>query len=260
VNTAIPSCEPCKKIGAFSKGNDLLTLQALYAHCSMHPSELVVYIHDNGYYSSPQANDNLRRVLTKAAFSSQCVNLPRDSGCHTCSAEVSVVPELHTPGNMFVAECSYVNKLLSPPDYVQSKDSLMLEVRSSVIVDAGNQKNKYQLDRPEWVGTGRFAMHHWVHSHPSVRSCYVRETEFEYSSDNSDEDWTPHRRLGPRDTDFPKSFSVHPWFKLRGRLAEWNYHYRSKPPQESWVWSYYANHLAESRHERRFEIPILEKK
>ena len=34
-----------------------------------------------------------------------------------------------------------------------------------------------------WVGTGRFAMEHWVHSHPSVRPCDVSEKPLELLHD-----------------------------------------------------------------------------
>ena len=34
-----------------------------------------------------------------------------------------------------------------------------------------------------WVGTGRFAMEHWVHSHPSVRPCDVSEKPLELLDD-----------------------------------------------------------------------------
>ena len=34
-----------------------------------------------------------------------------------------------------------------------------------------------------WVGTGRYAMEHWVHSHPSVRPCDVSEKPLELLED-----------------------------------------------------------------------------
>ena len=39
------------------------------------------------------------------------------------------------------------------------------------------------LQGTPWVGTGRYAMEHWVHSHPSVRPCDVSEKPLELLGD-----------------------------------------------------------------------------
>jgi hypothetical protein len=50
---------------------------------------------------------------------------------------------------------------------------------------------------------------------------------------------------------------VHPWFKLRGRLVEWRYHYKSEPPEGSWVWWYYSRFLPETPEELQADMPAI---
>jgi len=240
----MPDCRPCKRLGAYKEGAENLTLQALYHHCLAHPSELVVYIHNKGSYTRTDSNDRLRRTLTKAVFSSQCVMMPHGSGCDTCSARFTPFPLAASPGNMFVAECSYVNTLMAPNDFGKSKEKLMREVMARNENDTAFQETHrwyWQVQRPSWVGTKRFAMEQWVQSHPSVQPCDVIPGNLwggHYKGAPSDLSWIPNRQPVPR-IDFSDSIPAHPWFHLKWRLHEWRYHYGSEPPSNNWVWKVY---------------------
>ena len=75
---------------------------------------------------------------------------------------------------MWLASCRYVAKLLPPPQFQKGMDTYW----GALGFDKGGR-----LMGTPWVGTGRFAMEHWVHSHPSVRPCDVSEKPLELLDD-----------------------------------------------------------------------------
>jgi hypothetical protein len=92
----------------------------------------------------------MRTYSTTGALSSECLNLP--DSCNVCMSRMSPVPHPHAPGNMWLARCSYIQKLLPPLQFTDR-------------MNGGRG-----IDDP-CIGTGRFAQEHWVLSHPANRPC-----------------------------------------------------------------------------------------
>jgi hypothetical protein len=141
---------------------------------------------------------------------------------------------------MFLADCTYVCKLIPPKRFVIRK--------AQVYQEAQNDSNfvgmmpAYQFGRKSWVGLGRYAMEHWIYSHPSVRPCDVyRDGAFSYERPPRSIDWVPSRRPAPAYTRSEVAMEFHPWFLLPGRLYEWRKLYSVAPPDDSWVWKFYGD-------------------
>mmetsp|Transcript_46180 Transcript_46180/g.97017 ORF Transcript_46180/g.97017 Transcript_46180/m.97017 type:complete len:356 (-) Transcript_46180:284-1351(-) len=135
------------------EGNEYLTLHRLWEFCKSNPHNdtKVVYLHSKGSYHPSPDNDRLRHFLTQGALSSECANLPQS--CDVCSSRMSPLPHPHTPGNMWLARCDYVSKLINP---VVPKEGKLADVLTHDDVCKGR---------------GRFFSEHWIHSHPSVKPC-----------------------------------------------------------------------------------------
>lgn len=89
--------------------------------------------------------------LTRGALSKECANLPNT--CNVCSSRMSPIPHPHTPGNMWLARCDYVSKLINPRQFAHAMQQVV-----------GGGENACR-------GTGRYAAEHWIHSHPAARPC-----------------------------------------------------------------------------------------
>lgn len=255
--TSLPKCENCHQIQAVEEGDEVLTLQAMWEYCnSTIHSEIseasvtprVVYIHTKGSYTPSQNNEVLRRALSKAAFSSECTERRNSSAdeCDVCSAHFSLLPFPHVVGNIFVADCTYVSRLIPPKDFPLAKRKLHERVLSASNSELGYHEPadlRWQLEHPSWVGLDRYAMEHWIHSHPSVRPCDVFRIPFDYKRPLVQ--WrqlTPKRLAAPAvsDTDMSKIASkYHPWFLLPGRLYEYQALYNETPTNSSWVYRSY---------------------
>ena len=97
----------------------------------------------------------------------------------------------------------------------------------------------WQMERESWIGHQRYAMEHWVHSHPTIMPCQVYPGLFSYKNVPSAKiNWTANLTYGPQQKKRADGF-FHPWFQLPGRLYEWNAIYGSLPPKDSWVWNFY---------------------
>ena len=141
---------PAKLFQNQTEGSENVSLDALWQHCQDNPQDKVAYIHSKGSFHPKPQNDMLRLFLTRAAMSEECANLP--ATCNVCSARMSPFPHAHTPGNMWVAKCSYVRRLIQPSHFVYAM---------------GNGKSRTIF----CDGKGRFSAEHWVHSHPTSQPC-----------------------------------------------------------------------------------------
>ena len=138
-------------------GNEMDTLDILWKHCDEHPQDKVVYLHSKGSYHRTSDNDRLRRFLSQGALSDECANLP--DTCNVCASRMSAVPHPHTSGNMWLAKCDYVKRLIRPAKF-----------------DPAMQKHKREIhEAPNrcdaCIGLKRYAAEHWIYSHPSVKPC-----------------------------------------------------------------------------------------
>jgi hypothetical protein len=93
------------------------------------------------------------------------------------------------------------------------------------------------------LSIGRFAMEHWVFSHPHVQPCQTLGKDLSYAKVRAMEPWGWTPQLGKKipNTKFYGIFKE-PWFQQEGRLYEYNYLYGEEPPKKSWFWHIYRNH------------------
>lgn len=103
---------------------------------------------------------------------------------------MSPLPHPHTPGNMWLARCSYIRKLIRPSDFSH---------RMAEIYGGGQDWSK---------GTGRYSAEHWVHSHPAVSPCDLYDGKFVWNYADipaRSTNWYKNLRLAPR-FDIPKYY------------------------------------------------------
>lgn len=158
------------------------------------------------------------------------------------------------PGNMFVAECEYVNRLIPPKDFTKRKEGVMrrlwnmtqaqmqTELGVETKLDDGSWRGTdWQFLRPSWVGTERYAMEHWMFGHPTIQPCDVFEKRFAYPNPPHPETVTPQWGLAPREVRRDFNMRIHPFFLLPGRLYNFRQLYKAVPPESSWMYNFYTN-------------------
>ncbi len=143
------------------KGEEIETLGLLWDHCRNNLDDKVVYIHNKGSFHPSEKNDLMRRFMTRGALSEDCSNMP--TTCNISSSRMSPFPHAHVSGNMWVARCDYVQKLINPLNF---KEAMRTKVNSKVSC---------------CDGSGRNAAEHWVHSRPSVRPCDLSTSNYTWN-------------------------------------------------------------------------------
>ena len=214
------------------EGDEVETLGLLWQHCRDHTSDKVVYIHSKGSFHPSSANDRLRRFLTRGALSEECLNLP--SSCNTCSSRMSPLPHPHTAGNMWLARCEYVQKLINPLEF---------DLRMARTAHA----EKY-VSVPWCVGLGRFAAEHWIHSHPSNMPCDLSPDDYIWGYSR-----VPRGNFEMKLEPAPR-FEINKYVKKRHscffqetkligpRLKEYKSLYPNETvPEAWWGWKFYDN-------------------
>lgn len=205
--------------------NEIQPLENLWYHCRVHSSSRVVYIHFRDLIRPHEVK--ISRFAAEGALSEQCLAASGD--CSVCSSQMSPFPFPHTPGNMWVARCDYVRKLMNPRRFGEQLRPLF----------------NPNLTRQSCVGTKkRDSLSYWIYSHPSVRPCDL------YNS--SDFNW--HYDVLPV-VGFPKKKEWAPRLQferyskkkkcrlqlLEERLKEYDVLYKKAPPSSWWGWNFYSN-------------------
>ena len=192
----------CHQIKAVEKGDEVDAIQAVYEYCLQNNEDRVVYMHSKGSFTPTESNDRLRRFLMEAILSDECLNMPNDGSCSTCSTQFQPFPIFHYVGNMLVAECSYVKKLIPPKDFEKAKrrvvDTLFnatspsLSLSTNITnepnpivyvtkIEGGDnpiefqfrKKHVDQIQSEPCLGINRYAMEHYFLSHPEAKPCEV---------------------------------------------------------------------------------------
>lgn len=204
-----------------SQGDEILTLQELWNYCQNNPSSKVIYLHSKGSFHASSRNDLLRIFITKGALSEECFHLSTD--CNMCSSRMSPFPHLHSPGNMWLARCSYIRKLLPPANF-------------SVIMG----------ENPDYcIGSGRFAAEHWVHAHPDNKPCDLyTNSSYTWSYDGIPtlEEFTSSISLAKAPRFEPKIYTkdmCHSRYDGRPVLEEFQRNYNKIPDSDWWGWSWF---------------------
>ncbi|CAJ1931022.1 unnamed protein product [Cylindrotheca closterium] len=214
-----------------TSGSEFITLNNIWQFCNARPSEKVAYLHSKGSFHATKVNEELRKVLSFAALSKECADLPMT--CNVCSLKMSPFPHAHTSGNMWLARFSYINKLLGPDSFLQKM---------------GKRDNQF-------IGKGRYAAEHWVHSHPQVRPCdlyskssfnygYFRVPSMEELTSNLKLEMAPRFSLGHTlerivENRFARGQIKH-YPSFAQRLNEYTMLYGiEKPDLEWWGWTFF---------------------
>ena len=171
------------------------TLGLLYQHCVENPSDTVVYLHSKGSFHAKQENNRLRRFLTRGALSEECAHMPDQ--CNICSSRFSPLPHPHTSGNMWVAKCVYVRKLINPIEFQQKMEDIFKDGDSI----KGIAPEVVDKIHPSAFGLGRYAAEHWINSHPSAVPCDLASDDYKYTWSYDgvpDEDFQIDLKTAPR--------------------------------------------------------------
>lgn len=228
-----PTCPECHHLAHYDEGQENQTLQHLYDYCTANPSERVIYMHSKGSYHPSKANDKFRSFLMNV-FSEQCLQMSTLS-CNTCSVRFSPLPHHHSPGNMWMAECQYINMLATPSTFEAAMGRLLQQAAAAHIKPFPNDIS--------WaVGSQRFSNEHWLHSHPSNSPCDLYENKYMWGYGMLPEhnnQWKPRLEHAPRFSllEFDKKASylknndseVFQWRKF-----EWRYLYGHTMIPELW--------------------------
>jgi len=240
---ALLECPTCHQLEHKNAGDEVITLQHVFDHCARNPSERVLYMHSKGSFHNMPQNEALRRFLTKGVWSDECHHMPR--ACSACASRFSPLPHHHYPGNMWLARCEYVSRLIPPSNFQAAMERVTLL--------SGAAPPLTSNDHPWELGLGRFAQEHWLPSHPSHAPCEVySETDFLWAYNSiPTTTWTPKLHVLPR-PDMPLSryckakpvggdvgvdqnlTRVKAW-----RLFEWQALYPESSPELGVLWGYY---------------------
>ena len=209
-------------------GDEKETLHLLWDYCNKNPASKVVYLHSKGSFHPNPDNEKFRRFLTRGALSEECLSLP--AACNVCASRASPIPHPHVPGNMFLARCNYIRKLIDP---------LLFEAKMRTVTSMPPNG-----ESPSCYGLSRFAAEHWILSHPLAMPCDLSQDTYVWSQKNiPDYEWDKEMAMMPR---FEPSayrlrlcynYSTPIGFSLKDRLQEYQDLYNATPTESWWGWS-----------------------
>lgn len=218
----ISGCPKCVHLQHRESASEALTLQSMFLHCKKSPDDRVIYMHSKGSYHPTEVNTDFRRFIMQGAFSEPCLNMP--SKCNLCGARFSPLPHQHVPGNMFTVECEYIQKLIPPAEFEEAMD----RIPTNGLPD-------------HMQGKGRFAMEHWVGSHPHVQPCDVYSGNYQCGyAKIPTKGWTPDLRTAPR-YEMSAFRRRYPHICASSRALEYEALYPDADPQQGWAHNYYVS-------------------
>ena len=200
-----------------------------------------------------------------------CIN-PPGLACNICGLMFAPKWTHIIPGNFWTAQCSYINKLVSPLEFrdkmqrlrkyfMRLKERKLVDILLSKIWPQGSNAwltgKLLELGCPQQCCHSDFLISQWtipilelwIVSHPSVVPCDVSQTEdleawlngtvnsssFSVSlwpRPSVDREYQLHQRHSP-------VFQLGEKFLLKGLLTSWLFLYNETPPSSSWVWSFF---------------------
>ena len=281
----------CKLLNHSDSAYEEATLQSLYDFCQEQDKESirVAYLHNKGSlmaFSHNGTDEIWRGHLTAAAMNEQCWNPPNET-CNVCGLQFWPVWSTFFPGNMWTAQCSYVRKLLPPVGFKAQMDVLYKKTRE--LEKEGKLTNGMYPYFEEKVisnpikslfGVERFALEHWVGSHPDLQPCdvsgkYAGDPTVWTEDGLSEKDfvWSmaPHQylRYGPTYWWAFRVSKIHyilrdrerrmrEYFLLPGFLHKWIHLYNATPPASSWVWSWYPDSKLWQQRVKEMGIKVID--
>ena len=243
----------CHLMGHWTDGHEDVTLTRLYRYCQTNLPSTVVYLHTKGsYHSNKGKNHAWRWHLTKAALT--CASSMKSSMCNVCGLQFYPVWTTFFPGNMWAASCAYVNDLWAPGDFATQLENTVEKARR----ENDFQWSLYNASNPGNLGLGRYAMEHWIASHPAVRPCEITndspslEQWYDKNTTQSttlvlapQHDWMDVRwfrwNVSLVKSTLLLSNSRKEYFLLPGYLHKWRSLYNQLPPGDSWAWKWFPD-------------------
>mmetsp|Transcript_3553 Transcript_3553/g.6710 ORF Transcript_3553/g.6710 Transcript_3553/m.6710 type:complete len:484 (+) Transcript_3553:74-1525(+) len=274
ISNAFPKCGimDCSPISVQFQGNELVTLQFLYECCTDNPMHHAIYIHNKGSFTISNTSELMRKVLMTAVTSMACLQTARDRTCDSCSSQLLLYPTLYYPGNMFIVKCEYASKLIPPKEFESAKQRAVNKMLNATIQKGkwyvthlrdGNESDvssftfprskMFQLlKQPAMVGTGRYAMEHWLGSHPDYKPCHVfNESKYGLLENIPqilkvaiDMGLEPNLEASVPPLDRNQALIFEKWLvpyftKLWGRFYLYKELYGKVPDINSWMYSYF---------------------
>ena len=274
----------CTQIAAVPEGDEVITLQALHDYCRApdHREHRVIYMHSKGSFTRKLQNNVLRHALMRGILSAECISgAPFGAAdarrCDACSSQFAFLPFFSFLGNMWLAECEFIAKLIAPDRFDARKRRVVetMKTRTRNVTEQSTYGTKYAvttldnrtsyrfprheifwIERASWMGVGRYAMEHWIASHPDLRPCEV----FSRSSGNKHIEYDrivrPWQFRPPTLTRVQETMTAnasaafwrfergvyHPWFGPMGRMFEYEQLYGKVPRNGSWIHTYWGGH------------------
>ena len=265
----------CELMEHYESGYEDLTLQRLYEYCTTTDNDdderwrdRVTYIHNKGSFHEGRGQDSWRYHGTLAALHDKCgllsllghdSNDDDNSLCNVCALLFTPFPALHAPGNFWTTTCSFVKRLIPPKEFAQAME-LFMENTVFPMAKKGEILMNFYSKQPSRLGLDRFAMEHWIGSHPYVRPCLLsleaniqywkgqrrNEAEFSLSLLSNRFNFSSPFRGGMHAARHQKllektSVRYREYFLLPGLLLKWSSLYSTIPPMSSWIWSFYPD-------------------
>ncbi len=165
----------CVHLGHVDSGMEETTLQPLHTFCRQKKAAAVAYIHNKGSFHDHPKQAPLRKFLIGGVASSACVRAMMDDegSCDTCSSRFCPIPHTHVSGNMFMARCEYVSKLIPPRAFPVAMGRYTHSLRPRC-----SHKDFHTMMSEPWnTGLKRYSLEHWLGSHPHIRPCDTVDNE-----------------------------------------------------------------------------------
>jgi hypothetical protein len=250
----------CTHMKHYDDGLEQVTLQKVHDFCSIHEDHRVVYLHTKGAYHTRPANERWRRHMTAATTSQDCLAPPNNT-CNLCGSIYYPFWASFMPGNMWTAQCSYIQQLLPPKEFEQKqrhliKEVLIMRALGTLSLRMFPKKDGSSLSMGDLYGLNRFADEHWVGSHPAVVPCDVTggidlallwgsqqtRSNFDMAPRAAvDARWFTVSRTNTRSILTNEKDRIQEYYFLGGRLFLWLGLYNQVAPESSWVWNWFPD-------------------
>jgi hypothetical protein len=222
----------------------------VFAFCQANPLSRITYLR-NRIPASLQTRDSITNEqllpLTKAVTSQECVRKKDDLSCNVCGLHLYVQPAISIAGDMYTADCSYINQLLEPEWFVTKMSEFVAEALTLQIW--GKLVSPLFKVSMETMGLDHFAPHHWIGSGPSISPCQVEGFGLERQSKTNDYSVL---QKAPRNLSSAlnainatvagvESLRMRELTYLPGLLLKWYMLYGNAPDFTSWVYDVYPD-------------------
>jgi hypothetical protein len=254
----------CTHMEHYDEGFEQVTLQKVHDFCSIHKDHRVVYLHTKGAYHTRPVNEGWRRHMTAAATSTDCLAPPNNT-CNLCGWVYYPFWASFMPGNIWTAQCSYIQQLLPPKEYEQKQRHLVKEILIMRVLESFSMRMFPRKDgsnlKMDLYGLNRYADEHWVGSHPAVVPCDVagsvdlavlwsnqqqqqQQTRSNFSMaprEAVDAKWLTSRPHNTQSILKKEKNRIQEYYFLGGRLFLWIGLYNQVPSESSWVWKWFPD-------------------